>query len=203
VAEKVGMIGSVTLSECGSSYRKLNKQMLIKTKLSILAAAVILCITSTAFADKLCLQTTVNRKTFKITNKSVVASICPKGYTELVDTSSFQGPVGATGPAGAQGPAGASGTGSFNPNLCTKREAYRIAPGAVYVEAGCQTSEILITGSCSSDAMNNQHIIREWKYFAYSDSNFPELYSGIGCRVEATVAGSHMVTAQALCCQPG
>jgi hypothetical protein len=74
-----------------------NKQMITKTKLSILAAAVILCITSTAFADKLCLQTTVNRKTFKTTNKSVVAATCPKGFTELADTSRFQGPAGARG----------------------------------------------------------------------------------------------------------
>lgn len=54
----------------------------------------------TAAADKLCLQTTVNKKTFKATNKSVVAATCPKGYTELADTSSFQGATGARGPAG-------------------------------------------------------------------------------------------------------
>ena len=54
----------------------------------------------TATADKLCLQTTVNKKTFKATNKSVVAATCPKGYTELADTSSFQGAAGAQGAAG-------------------------------------------------------------------------------------------------------
>jgi hypothetical protein len=74
--------------------------MKTKIKLSILAAA-ILCITSTAFADKLCLQTTVNRKTFKTTNKSVVAATCPRNFTELADTSRFQGPAGATGARGA------------------------------------------------------------------------------------------------------
>lgn len=65
---------------------------------------VTIALAQTATADKLCLQSTVNKKTFKVTNKSVVAAKCPKGYTELADTSSFQGPAGATGPAGARGP---------------------------------------------------------------------------------------------------
>jgi hypothetical protein len=81
-----------------------NKQMSAKVRLSILVTAAILCITSTAFADKLCLQSTVNKKTLKVTNKSVVAAKCPKGYTVLADTSSFQGPAGAQGATGARGP---------------------------------------------------------------------------------------------------
>jgi hypothetical protein len=49
----------------------------------------VLALTETAVADKLCLQTTVNKKTFKVTTKSVVAANCPKGYTALIDTSRF------------------------------------------------------------------------------------------------------------------
>lgn len=62
-----------------------------------------LSLVQTAAADKLCLQSTVNKKTFKVTNKRVIAATCPKGFTELADTSSFRGPAGATG---AQGPSG-------------------------------------------------------------------------------------------------
>ncbi len=80
-----------------------------KISASILFALVTMAVASTAVADKVCLQTTVNKKTFKVTNKGVIAAQCPKGYTELVDTSTLQGPAGARGPAGAQGPAGAPG----------------------------------------------------------------------------------------------
>ena len=71
-----------------------------KTKLTLLVGLMILSVTSSALADKLCIQTTVNKKTFKATNKSVVAATCPKGYTELADTSRFQGATGAQGAAG-------------------------------------------------------------------------------------------------------
>jgi hypothetical protein len=80
--------------------------MSTKTKLIILSVLMALSVGSTAVADKLCLQTTVNKKTFKVTNKSVVAATCPKGYTALADTSTFQGPAGSQGPSGSQGPAG-------------------------------------------------------------------------------------------------
>ena len=73
--------------------------MSTKTKI-LLCVLISFSAASTAVADKLCLQSTVNKKTFKVTNKSVVAATCPKGYTALADTSSFQGPAGATGAAG-------------------------------------------------------------------------------------------------------
>lgn len=75
-----------------------------RTKISLLVGCLILSVSSTAIADKLCLQTTVNKKTFKVTNRTVVAATCPKGYTAIADTSSFQGPAGAQGAAGARGP---------------------------------------------------------------------------------------------------
>ena len=85
----------------------------IKAKLILLVGLMIVSVASSAVADKLCLQTTVNKKTFKATNKSVVAATCPKGYTELADTSSFQGAAGATGATGATGAQGAQGSAGF------------------------------------------------------------------------------------------
>lgn len=55
---------------------------------------VLLCIAAEAKADKLCLKTTVNKRTFKVTTQSMVASTCPTGYTAVADTSSFRGPAG-------------------------------------------------------------------------------------------------------------
>jgi hypothetical protein len=78
--------------------------MSVRAKLIAVVGLSIILTTSTALADKLCLQSTVNKRTFKVTNKSVVAAKCPKGYTQLADTSKFQGPAGPQGPAGAQGP---------------------------------------------------------------------------------------------------
>jgi hypothetical protein len=166
-----------------------NKQMITKTKLSILAAAVILCVTSTAFADKLCLQTTVNRKTFKTTNKSVVAATCPRGFTELADTSSFQGPAGATGASG-----------SFNPNLCVKRTGTASGSGVVNATANCLVSEILVTPGCSTTSTFSY--VREMRLLGGGNSNFPELYAGLSCWVEDAGGGPHTVTAQAVCCRP-
>ena len=74
--------------------------MITRTKIGLLVGLMVVSLASSAMADKLCLQTTVNRRTLRATNKSVVAATCPRGYTQLADTSSFRG---ATGPAGAAG----------------------------------------------------------------------------------------------------
>ena len=67
---------------------------------------------TSAFADKLCLKTTVDKRTFKVTTQSALAASCPTGYKAIADTSFFAGatgPRGATGPQGATGPRGATG----------------------------------------------------------------------------------------------
>jgi len=61
----------------------------------------------TASADKLCLKTTVDKKSLKTKHRSIVTSSCPAGYTELADSGTFTGPAGTQGSAGATGPAGA------------------------------------------------------------------------------------------------
>ena len=83
--------------------------MITRTKIGLLVGLMVVSLASSAMADKLCLQTTVNKKTFKVTNKTVTAATCPKGYAELADTSSFQGPAGAAGATGAQGAQGVAG----------------------------------------------------------------------------------------------
>jgi len=67
-------------------------------KIAIIAL-VIAAKTNPAMAQQLCLQTTVNKRTFNVTSKSVVAAKCPKGYTAIADTSNFRGPKGDPGEA--------------------------------------------------------------------------------------------------------
>lgn len=62
-----------------------------------------------ANADKLCLKTTVNKKTLKATTVSALAAKCPSGYTAIADTDFFVGPEGDVGPQGAVGPQGSVG----------------------------------------------------------------------------------------------
>jgi hypothetical protein len=73
-------------------------------------------------AEKLCIKTSVNRKSLRTTTVSAMASICPAGYTAIADTNFFSGPKGeagihgAAGAQGPQGPAGAKGdTGNTGP----------------------------------------------------------------------------------------
>jgi hypothetical protein len=113
--------------------------MSTKIKLSLLVTAVILCVTSTAFADKLCLQTTVNKKTFKVTNKSVVAAKCPTGYTAIADTTSFKGPAGADG-------ANVS-------SRCVKKENRATGVGAFTVSVACAVDEYITSTACGADGV--------------------------------------------------
>jgi hypothetical protein len=99
-------------------------------KLAIIQTAIIISLaSSTATAEKLCLRTSVNKKTFKTTTLSTLSAKCPVGYTEIADTDRFTGPsggIGLTGATGAQGLTGATGlqgptgvTGSLGPTGTT------------------------------------------------------------------------------------
>lgn len=59
--------------------------MTLVVRLFGILCAVIL-FASSAMADKVCLKTTVNKRTFKVTNKTVTAGTCPSGYTAIADT---------------------------------------------------------------------------------------------------------------------
>lgn len=163
--------------------------MITRIKIGILVGLMVVSLASSAMADKLCLQTTINKKTFKVTNKTVTAATCPKGYTQLADTSSF---TGATGPAGASG--------SFNPNLCVKRTGTASGSGVVNAQATCLVSEILVTPGCSTTSAFSY--VREIKVFQSNNANFPELYGGVSCWIEDANGLAHTVTAQAMCCRP-
>ena len=165
-----------------------NKQMITKTKLSILAAAVILCITSTAFADKLCLQTTVNRKTFKTTNKSVVAATCPKGFTELADTSSFQGPAGATGERGI-----------VNIGACrSTSQTCNHGAGLNTCSASCVEGEFVLQHSVATSAGAGGVCSLNYEYYALS----PSYSNGIGAGIVYFTGAncSYQAQVQIRCC---
>jgi hypothetical protein len=79
-------------------------------RLLFLATGVIAILSvSAAKAEKLCLKTSVNKKTFKTTTISAIAATCPPGYTAIANTDYFVGPEGKTGPQGDDGPQGAVG----------------------------------------------------------------------------------------------
>jgi hypothetical protein len=82
----------------------MEKRWFIKSLIASVCA-----LSATANADKLCLKTTVNKKTLKVTNQSVVAAKCPTGYTVIGDTTSFVGPAGLTGSTGSAGATGPKG----------------------------------------------------------------------------------------------
>lgn len=64
------------------------------------------------FAENLCAKVVLRERggttRARIVSTTTSAS-CPRGYTRLVDTSSFQGERGETGPAGEKGPQGEQG----------------------------------------------------------------------------------------------
>ena len=82
----------------------MNRRWFIKSLIASVCA-----VSATANADKLCLKTTVNKKTFKVTTQSARAAACPAGYRAIADTTSFVGPAGSAGAAGTTGSAGATG----------------------------------------------------------------------------------------------
>ena len=52
-----------------------------KIKISVLIGLIIVSLAPNAIADKVCLKTTVDKRTFKVTNKVITAAQCPSGYT--------------------------------------------------------------------------------------------------------------------------
>jgi photosystem II stability/assembly factor-like uncharacterized protein len=99
-------------------------------RVSIVSTIVFFVASSGAFADKLCLQTTVNRKNLRATSKSLLAPRCPKGFTELIDTLKLQAPAGAQGAAGPKGDKGDRG------DMGPKGDP---GPGVSWVEASSAT----------------------------------------------------------------
>jgi hypothetical protein len=67
-------------------------------------------IVSEAFGEKLCLKTTVDKKTLKAKHQSALAEKCPSGYVAIADSDYFVGPKGDVGPTGATGAQGSAGT---------------------------------------------------------------------------------------------
>lgn len=87
------------------------KKILLTLLVTTLSLATVV---GSAQADKVCLKVAFNKKTSKVTTSSAVATTCPSGFKELVDTSTFVGPQGAAGANGTNGSSGASGTNGTN-----------------------------------------------------------------------------------------
>lgn len=64
---------------CGTKAEKIT--MGTKIKISVLIGLMIVSLAPNAIADKVCLKTTVDKRTFKVTNKVITAAQCPSGYT--------------------------------------------------------------------------------------------------------------------------
>lgn len=118
--------------------------MITRTKIGLLVGLMVVSLASSAMAQVLCLQTTVNKRTLRATHKSVVAANCPSGYTQLADTSRFQGPAG---PAGAKGIVNFAGC-RFTTNSCSH------SPGLNSCDTKCNAGEFVlhhsqsVSGSC-------------------------------------------------------
>jgi len=79
---------------------------------AFVAFMIVMSYSAPVSAEKLCIRTSVNRKSLRATTVSAIASICPAGYTAIADTNFFSGPKGEAGihgSAGVQGPQGIQG----------------------------------------------------------------------------------------------
>lgn len=83
-----------------------NEMWLIRVFTIFLATNIVLW---PAQAEKLCLKAVVRGKAKKVRMRSLVAETCPRGFTELADSSSFQGAKGENGSQGPKGDTGAQG----------------------------------------------------------------------------------------------
>jgi len=155
----------------------------IKAKLALLAGLMIASVASSAFADKLCLQTTVNKKTFKATNKSVVAASCPKGFTELADTSRFQGAAGATGAAGIVN----LGACKSVSQTCTHSAGYNTC------SVSCEQGEFVLQHSVATSAGAGGVCSLDYEYYGFSPSYTNGIgagiiyYTGAGCSYQTRI----------------
>ena len=148
--------------------------------------ALLLTAISSASADKLCLQTTVNKKTLKVTQKSTVAAKCPKGYTALADTSQFQGPRGVQGARGI-----------LDLNACRGETAQCLHnAGANTCSFNCNEGEFLLqyTAGSASDFCVTGPVLSTPFGVQYSN--------GLGAGVTAFTSApcSYRTTINVLCC---
>lgn len=171
--------------------------------IGLIAAAVFFFGMVPALADKLCLQSTVNRRTFAVTNRRVIAPTCPKGFVELVDTESFRGPAGPAGPAGATGLNGAIGprgpAGLLNLDAC--RTEYRKcshSAGANTCTVNCRVGEFVLQNFYFGVPGPGDCIV----YQSYSGYHTSIYSNGLGYNVTVTSAAScdYYVEIYALCC---
>lgn len=155
----------------------------LRRTVSLFLSLVLLATASTTFAQKLCLQSTVNKATLKVTNKSVVASKCPKGYTALADTSQFRGP---------QGPAGILNLGSCRP----QGQVCNHSAGVNECAVSCGTGEFVLQYSVAYGNAACSVFLSPTGIPTASYSN--GIAAGIGYTTGASC--SYTVSVNAICC---
>ena len=184
-------------------------QILGRSKMKIQRGAVLalafcsLMFTSSSYADKLCLKVLFNKKKQTVSTSSVTAANCPKGFKELVDTSTFVGPQG---PAGTNGTNGSNGTNGFVPlSQCVFGSTTGVAcpDGAVCdTELSCSS----VSGSTSGaymiswvfDISNKSGYIVRSTNLVPSGSQYPT-----GVRISTTseeTFGTHTASLGIVCC---
>jgi hypothetical protein len=128
--------------------------MKTKIKLNVVVWIVLVAVSSPAVAEKLCLQTLVNKRTLKVTTNRVIAATCPKGFAELLDTETVKGatgPRGDKGDSGVQGQRGETGRPGFSYSTCAKKIFT-----SSYTISSTNRQPPNMTGSCDVGA----HMIR-------------------------------------------
>ena len=160
----------------------------------------VFCLTS-ANAEKVCLKGNVRGKAKKVRLSTVVAESCPRGFTELLDSSSLQGPKGDTGATGATGNTGPKGdTGDTGPQG-PRGEALSLydSTGTLIgpiVDIGCRWTETSqISGDNRFDRVTARLVVDGLPYLlCASQAGFLNIlvvrYGGADCSGQAFIDAS-------------
>jgi len=164
---------------------------------------------SESYADKLCLKVSFNKAKQKVTTASTVAATCPSGYKELVDTSSFVGPQGATGASGTNGTNGTNGSNGTNGFVPLSQCDFGTITGSSCAEGSVCTTTLScgdFTGSSANEYMiawdfsvsNNGAYLVEALQLVPTGSEYP---SGISIKTTSEdTFGAHIPELTIFCC---
>lgn len=159
--------------------------MITRTKIGLLVGLMVVSLASSAMAQVLCLQTTVNKRTLRATHRSVVAATCPSGFTAIANTSSFQGPAGAAG--------------TVNLGACRLTgQQCNHASGFNTCSASCNQGEFVLQHSVATSAGAGGVCSLNYSYYSLS----PAYSNGLGAGIVYFSGAncSYQASANILCC---
>lgn len=165
-----------------------------------------------AKADKLCLKVAFNKKTSKVTTSSTVATTCPAGFRELVDTSTFVGPQGAAGSNGSSGANGTNGTNGKVDLASCRNEVVTFASCPAGLVCG-STLQCGGAGTSGGSALRDYMIHFSWSLSnaAYVSESYPLFVVQGSSRYPTGITvwsrsedlfGSHIPQIDIVCCLP-